>query len=164
MGVGDLDVVAPCTPAGFSDRAVRATPPDQQKFGVSSRIVDFQIGNGDAVDLGLTQPHHEVVIGRLVGDVAATRSPTPTRRCGARDPECPERRRAELAFPGRDAYGWKGLSGLAKVCWMGSSASTSGIGHGSDPLAIARRTTRSPGCGTTPRCAPPRGGLEAVGR
>ena len=70
MGVGHLDVVVPCTPAGLADRTVRAAPPDQQQLGVAGRIVDFQIGNGDAVDLGLPQPHHEVVIGRLVGDVA----------------------------------------------------------------------------------------------
>jgi len=44
MGVGDLDVVVPRTPAGLSDRAVGAAPSDQQQFGVSGRIIDFQIG------------------------------------------------------------------------------------------------------------------------
>jgi len=51
--VGDLDVIAPRTPARFADRAVGAAPADQQQFGVSGRIVDFQIRNGDAVEFWL---------------------------------------------------------------------------------------------------------------
>ncbi len=38
---------------------------------------------------------------------------------------------------GSRAYGWNGSSGLAKVCSIGGSEPTSGIRHGSEPLAIA---------------------------
>ena len=79
MGIRNRDADAPRTPASLADRTVGAAPPNQQQFGVSGRIVDLQIGNRDAVVLGLALPHHEIVIGRLVGDVARTvRSFQPT--------------------------------------------------------------------------------------
>ncbi|CFR67365.1 Uncharacterised protein [Mycobacterium tuberculosis] len=70
MGVRYLGASATRAPARFTDWAVGAAPPDQQQLGVPGRIIDFQIGNMDTVDLGLAQPDHEVMISRLVGDVA----------------------------------------------------------------------------------------------
>src|SRR5205085_6355667 len=42
--------------------------------GCARRIIHFQGRErvGDPVDLGLTDPDHEVVVGRVVGDVAVT--------------------------------------------------------------------------------------------
>ncbi len=70
LRVGDLDALAPRPPAGLADRAVRAAPAEHQQLGVARRVVDLEIRHGDAVDLRLPQPHHQVVVLRLVGDVA----------------------------------------------------------------------------------------------
>src|SRR6185312_13297569 len=72
LRVGDLDALAPRAAARLTDGAVAAAPAEEQEFRVSGGVVDLDVRDGDAVDLGLPKPHHQVVVLRLVGDVART--------------------------------------------------------------------------------------------
>src|SRR3546814_14888548 len=57
-----------------ADRAVRRSPAEHEDLCGTRGIVHLERGQrvGDAVDLGLAQPDHLVVVGRIVGDVAVT--------------------------------------------------------------------------------------------
>ena len=59
-------------PAGGADRAVGRAPADDGDPRVAVRVVDLggRQARGDPVDLRLAGAGHEVVVGRVVGDVA----------------------------------------------------------------------------------------------
>ena len=59
-------------PAGRADRPVRRAPAEHQHLRVAGRVVHLQRRQrpGDAVDLRLPGADHEVVVVRVVGDVA----------------------------------------------------------------------------------------------
>ena len=52
------------------DRSVRRSPAEHQHLRRTVRVVDLQRRYGDPVDLGLPGPDHQIVVGRVVGDVA----------------------------------------------------------------------------------------------
>ena len=68
------DVVAGLADAAHAgaDRAVRRAPADHQHLRLARRVVDLERRQrvGDPVDLGLAGADHQVVVGRVVGDVA----------------------------------------------------------------------------------------------
>ncbi|SLE63556.1 Uncharacterised protein [Mycobacteroides abscessus subsp. massiliense] len=70
MRVGHLESLTTGTPARLTDRAIRAAPADHEELGVTGRIVNLQVRHRDSVDLELAQPHHEVVVGRVIRDIA----------------------------------------------------------------------------------------------
>ena len=86
-----------------TDRPVGRTPAEHQHARLAVGVVDLQRRDvsRDAVDLRLAGAHHEVVVGRVVGDVAVTVLPSRCRRCGARGPACPGSPRSGESLAGR---------------------------------------------------------------
>ena len=72
LGMGHFHTAAACASAGLADRPVGTAPAQHQQFRVAGRVVDRQIGYLDAVDLGLPQSDHLIVVGPEVGDVTGT--------------------------------------------------------------------------------------------
>src|ERR1035437_8889165 len=71
-GASDIDTVVTRQPGGFRDRSVSRPPAQDQDVGVAGRVVRHQVRDalGDAIDLGLAQPRHLVVVVGVVGEVA----------------------------------------------------------------------------------------------
>ena len=154
VGVGDLDALAPRTRRHASPIGpyVRA-PAEHQQLGVAGRVVDLEVGHRDAVDLRLAQPHHQVVVLGLVGDVAASRRPSPGRRCGARARGCRARRTGGPASRGRAAYGQNALA-VGRVRTGGERrierrqvGRRPGSATARSRWRSRRRTAASPACG-----------------
>ena len=70
LRVGDCAPATPDASAGLADRTEGTAPAKHQQFRVAGRVIDFEIGHHDAVDLRLPQPDHLVVVGTQIGDVA----------------------------------------------------------------------------------------------
>src|SRR5665811_95181 len=72
VGLGDAVSDRTRTTRAGADRPIRRAPTDHQDSRVAVGIVDFDVGNRrrDRVYPGLAGADHEVVVGRIVGDVA----------------------------------------------------------------------------------------------
>src|SRR6266536_5330345 len=72
MRLGDRVTRAAHATSRGTDRAVRGTPAEREDARFAGRVVDFERRDaaGDAVDLRLPRPHHEVVVVGVVADVA----------------------------------------------------------------------------------------------
>src|SRR5699024_9209785 len=57
------------TAAGRADRAIGRTPAHHEHARFAGGVVDREVVNVDAVDLGAAQSYHRVVVLRGVGDV-----------------------------------------------------------------------------------------------
>ena len=68
--MGDCDPATPDASAGLADRTEGTAPAKHQQFRVAGRVIDFEIGHHDAVDLRLPQPDHLVMVGSQIGDIA----------------------------------------------------------------------------------------------
>ena len=137
MGVSDARALLPSPPHRGDDRAVGRAPPHDEELRVPVGIVDLELGDvrGDARDLLRPQPHHQVVVVRVVrdvaGDVGLLEPADPVL-----EPGVPGIAHGRASVSGSRRYGWNGSSpASAKVVEMSGRSATSGISHGSEPLA-----------------------------
>ena len=149
---------------GRGDRAVRGTPAQHQGAGRSCRVVDLQVRDVDAVDLGLAGADHEVVVGRVVGDVAgavllldAADAVLESRRAGHR-PGAGQGLRVALVRPeDLGAVVQRRGSGPVANCTRrsGSSSDARGSATARSRWPGSRRRAGTPACGRSARSGPP---------
>src|SRR2546421_650458 len=70
MTLGSLPAGGRYAAYGGGDGPVGRAPAEDESGRLAGRVVDGDVGDGDAVDLGLAGADHVVVVGRGVGDVA----------------------------------------------------------------------------------------------
>ena len=95
-------------PAGRADRAVRRAPAEHQHPRVAGRVVDLERRESVAMPsiLACAQPDHQVVVGRVVGDVAGA-----VGLLDAADPVLQARRAGDGPRPGQRLAGRAGRAG-----------------------------------------------------
>ena len=125
-------------PGCGADRAVGRAPAENERVGAVG-VVDLELGDvgRDSRDLRRAQPHHPVVVLRVVRDVAGLvlllEPADPVLEAGR-----PGIAHGRASVSGSRLYGRKPSSSfgsVANVVEMSGSDSTSGMSHGSEPFA-----------------------------
>ena len=106
-------------PAAGADRAVGAIPSrcTSTRASPCGSSTSRRDRLRDPVDLGLPGAHHQVVVGRVVGDVARAVRPSPGRRCGARARRAGDAPRAGPASRGRAGTGRNASPSSGSARW-----------------------------------------------